>query len=94
LALVERYFFAKARQPLLYEQRCANYDEVANWQGAVEDVLRPQLVKLAKKLTSSPDGKGLRAPSPLTKRESTSDLLNENLLAGRSLKPSTAERNL
>ena len=94
LALVERYFFAKARQPLLYEHRFANYDEAANWQGSVEDVLRPQLAKLTKMLRSRPDGKGLCAPPRLTKKESTSDLLNENLLAGRSLKPSAAERNL
>ena len=81
LALVERYYFAKARQPLLYEQRFVNYDEVANWQGAVEDVLRPQLAKLAKRLSSSPDGKALRAPPRLTKKTNTSDLLNENLLS-------------
>ena len=94
LALVERYYFAKARQPLLSEQRLANYDEAAIWQGSVEDVLRPQLAKLAKKLTTRTDGKGLRAPLRLAKKASTSDLLNENLLAGRPLKPSSAGRSL
>lgn len=94
LALVERYFFSKARQPLLHEQRFANFDEVANWQGAVEGILRPQLAKLAGKLNGRPDGQGLHAPPRLVKIASTGDLLNENLLTGQPLKPSSTGRPL
>ena len=93
LALVERYYFAKARQPLLYEKRFANYQEVAAWQGSVENVLRPQLAKLADKLKRRPDGQGLRAPPRLAKKRSTSDLLSENLLAGQPANRSTVRRS-
>ena len=79
-ALIERYYFAKARQPLLAEGKFGSYDEVARWQGQIEQVLRPQLSKLAAKLETAPDGTGLRAPSRLTKRERTSDLLAESIL--------------
>ena len=78
-ALIERYYFAKARQPLLAEGKFGSYDEVARWQGQIEQVLRPQLSKLAAKLENTPDGTGLRAPSRLTKKERTSDLLAESI---------------
>ena len=79
LALVERYYFAKARQPLLAEGRFANYEECAKWQGQIEALIRPQLSKMATKLATNPDGTGLRAPSRLTKKERTSDLLAESI---------------
>ena len=63
LALVERYYFAKARQPLLYEKRFANYQEVAAWQGSVESVLRTQLAKLADKLKRRPRRPRITCPS-------------------------------
>lgn len=78
-ALIERYYFAKARQPLLAEGKFGSYDEGARWQGQIEQVLRPQLSKLAAKLEKTPDGTGLRAPSRLTKRERTKDLLAESI---------------
>ena len=79
LALIDHYYFAKARQPLLAEGKFGSYDEGTRWQGQVEQVLRPQLSKLAAKLEKTPDGTGLRAPNRLTKKERTSDLLAESI---------------
>ena len=79
-ALIERYYFAKARQPLLAEGIFDSYERVADWQSRIEEVLRPQLFKIAVKLAQKPDGKGLQAPKRLTKKERTGDLLAENLL--------------
>ena len=78
-ALIEHYYFAKARQPLLAEGKFGSYDESARWQGRIEQVLSPQLSKLAAKLEKTPDGTGLRAPSRLTKKERTRDLLAESI---------------
>ena len=78
-ALIEHYYFAKARQPLLAEGKFGSYDESARWQGQIEEVLRPQLSKLAAKLEKTPDGTGLRAPSRLTRKERTKDLLAESI---------------
>ena len=85
LALIEHYYFAKARHPLLAEGRFANYEESTGWQGQVEDLLRPQLSKISEKLERKPDGSGLRAPNRLTKRECTRDLLAENILSMQPL---------
>ena len=80
-ALIEHYYFARARQPLLAEGKFGSYDEGARWQGQIEQVLRPQLSKLAAKVERNPDGAGLRAPSRLTKKERTRDLLAESIPA-------------
>ena len=79
-ALVERYYFAKVRQPLLAEGIFDSYEDMGDWQSRAEEILRPQLFKIAAKLAQKPDGKGLRAPNRLTKKERTGDLLAENLL--------------
>ena len=81
LALVEHHYFAKARQPLLAEGRFTSYEESAKWQGQVEELIRPQLSKMAAKFVTNPDGTGVRAPKRLTKMERTSDLLEENILS-------------
>ena len=78
-ALIEHYFFSKARQLLLAEGKFGSYDESARWQGQLEHVLRPQLSKLAAKLEKTLDGTGLRAPNRLTKKERTKDLLAESI---------------
>ena len=90
-ALVEHYYFSKARQPLLAEGRFANYEESTNWQGRIEHLLHPQLSKMAAKLERNPDGTGLRAPSRLTKKVSTRDLLSESIPGMQpSVRPMTA----
>ena len=78
-ALVEHYYFSKARQLLLAEGKFGNYEESTRWQGQIEHLLRPQLSKMAAKLERNPDGTGLRAPSRLTKKVSTRDLLAESI---------------
>ena len=79
-ALVERYYFAKARQPLLAEGRFDSLEDGARWQGQVEEMLRPQLSRIAAQLVEKPGASGLRAPNRLTRKERTGDLLAENLL--------------
>ena len=79
-ALVERYYFAKARQPLLAEGRFDSLEDGARWQGQVEEMLRPQLSRIAAQLVEKPDASGLRAPNRLTRKERTGDLLAESLL--------------
>ena len=92
-ALVERYYFAKARQPLLAERRFDSLEDGARWQGQVEEMLRPQLSKIAAKLVEKPDASGLRAPNRLTSKERTVDLLEENLLGMEASNHSTASRH-
>ena len=91
-ALVERNYFAKARQPLLSEGRFDSFEQMTSWQSPVEEILRPQLSKIAAKLGKKPDGKGLRAPNRLTKKERTRDLLAENLLNVEPSSRSTGSR--
>ena len=93
LALIEHHYFAKARQPLLAEGRFASYEESAKWQGQVEELIRPQLSKMAAKLAANPDGTGLRAPRRLAKKESTSDLLEENILSMEASRSLSASRS-
>ena len=83
-ALVERNYFAKARQSLISEGVFANYEAATQWQTQLEESLQPQLTTLAARLEKHPDGKGLWAPNRRVKKERTSDLLEENLLPART----------
>ena len=91
-ALVEHYFFANARQSLLAEGHFGSLEDGARWQGQVEEMLRPQLSRIVAKLVEKPDGSGLRAPNRLTRKKSTGDLLEENLLSVESSNRSKAGR--
>ena len=91
-ALVERNYFAKARQPLLAEGRFDSLEESAGWQSRVEEKLRPQISRIADQLVQKPNAGGLRAPNRLTRKESTGDLLAENLLDVKTSNRSTASR--
>ena len=91
-ALVEHYYFAKVRQPLLAEGHFDSFEQISGWQSRVEEILHPQLSKIATKLGQKPDGSGLRAPKRLTKKERTGDLLSENLLDMEPSNRSTASR--
>ena len=62
-ALVGHYYFAKARQPLLAEGRFGSLEDCARWQGRVEELLSPQLSRIAAKLVQKSDASGLRAPT-------------------------------
>ena len=79
-ALVEHYFFARARQPLLDGRKFASHEAVGGWQSRVEEVLHPQITKVAAALRKHPDGGKLKAPPRLARKESTRDLLEENIL--------------
>ena len=92
-ALVEHYFFARARQPLLADQRFASYEAVGGWQSRVEEVLRPQISKVAAALWKHPDGRKVKAPPRLAKKESTRELLAENILGMQPSDRSMAGRS-
>ena len=92
-ALVERNYFAKARQPLLAEGIFDSYEQMTGWQSRVEEILRPQLSRIADQIGQKPDARGLRAPNRLTKKERTGDLLAENLLVVKPSNRSTASRS-
>ena len=68
-ALVERNYFAKARQPLIHEGVFANYEAATQWQTQLEASLQPQLTTLAARLEKYPDGKSLRAPKRRVKKK-------------------------
>ena len=91
-ALVERNYFAKARHPLLAERNFESYEQVTAWQSRVEEISRPQISRIADQLGQKPDARGLRAPSRLTRKERTVDLLAENLLDVKTSNRSTASR--
>ena len=91
-ALVESCFFSKARQPLLAEGRFDSLEDISGWQSRVEEMLRPQLSRIAAQLERKPDASGLRAPNRLTRKERTGDLLAENLLSVDSSNRSTMSR--
>ena len=92
-ALVERRFFATARHPLLVEGHFDSLEQMAGWQSRIEEILRPQLSKIAVKVEKNPDSNGLRAPNRLTQKESTRDLLEENLLGMKPSNLSTVSRS-
>ena len=92
-ALVERNYFAKARHPLLAEGSFESYEQMTGWQSRVEEILRPQLSRIADQIGQKPDARGLRAPNRLTKKERTGDLLAENLLVVKPSNSSTASRS-
>ena len=80
-------------QPLLAGQRFASYEAVGGWQSGVEEVLRPQISKVAAALRKHPDGRKVKAPPRLVKKESTRDLLAENILGMQPSDRSMAGRS-
>ena len=92
-ALVEHYFFARARQPLLADQKFASYEAVGDWQSRVEEVLRPQITKVAATLRKHPDGRKIKAPPRLAKKESTRELLAENIFGMQASDRSISDRS-
>ena len=80
-AFVEHYFFAIARANLVAQGVASTQTEAKARQRHVEHMLRPQLKKLAEKLSNVSDVRTLRAPNRLTPMEPTRSLLDEDLLA-------------
>ena len=79
-ALVEHYYFANARQHLVTEGKVASPEAARHWQNKIEQLIQPALERIASQLAQSPDASGLRAPRRMVKKQSTSSLLNEELL--------------
>ena len=79
-ALVEHYFFANARQHLITQDRLANHEEARRWQSEVERAIQPDIEKVARQLVQDPGANHLRAPKGIVKKESTSTLLEEELV--------------
>ena len=82
-ALIEHYFFDRVAHRLIAEGRFADHNEARQWQGRVEQAMRPRIEKLAGQLVQDPSAASLRAPERVTKKVSTSDLLAEDLGAIR-----------
>lgn len=80
-AIIDNRFFGKAEVPLLLEGKFSNYNEFRQWQRQIEQLMQSDLRKIAEKLLRHPDAKGLRAPRRRVQKKSTSELLQENLLA-------------
>ena len=79
-ALVEHYFFANARQHLVTEGKIASPERARHWQNQMEQLIRPAIQKIADQISRAPDARGLRAPKNAMKKQSTSSLLEEELL--------------
>lgn len=80
--LIDHNFWANARENLVAEGALASHEEARQWQQGIETVLKPGLGAIAARLMKHPDGKGLRAPSRIVRRETTGTLMQEDLLAG------------
>jgi hypothetical protein len=68
---------------LIAKGRFADHNEARQWQGRVEQAMRPRIEKLAGQLVQDASAARLRAPKRVTKKVSTSDLLAEDLGAIR-----------
>ena len=79
-AVIDNGFFAKAGTSLVEEGRFSNLQEFREWQGKIEGMIEPSVVKIAEQLVQRPDAKGLRAPNRMSRKKTTSELLGENLL--------------
>jgi len=83
LELLERRFFANARQNLVAQGKLEDYVEAQQWQSRVEQIMQPAMTDIAEQIAQNPDAKGLRAPNRIVKKEPTSDLLNEDLTSAQ-----------
>ena len=84
-AIVDHRFFGNARQYLVTEGKLVNHAAAYGWQRRIEQLNRPAIRKIALQLIENPSAQGLRAPKRTVPRESTSILLQENLLPSGSL---------
>ena len=86
-AIIEHYYFANARQHLITEGKIADHEGARLWQDQMERLIQPAIEKIADQLVHSPDAKGLRAPRGIVRKESTSSLLEEELLTPQATVP-------
>ncbi len=80
-ALLDHYFFARAYPQLIAEGRFIDHEDARQWQRRVEQVMHPNVAKLADRLTQRPDAESLRAPKRTLPVESTRNLLEADLLS-------------
>lgn len=86
-ALVDHSFFSKVRPRLLAEGRFSNHEQARQWQAQVEYSMQSAVAVLATQIARRPDAAGLRAPNRSVPKQSTKDLLAENLLSAGSSEP-------
>lgn len=79
IALVDHYFFGRTRERLITEGRLQDHAEAQGWRSQTIEAIRPRIEKVAHQLLQRPDATGLRAPNREAPKESTSDLLHEEL---------------
>lgn len=87
LALVRHYFFARARQNLISERILKSHQQATEWQNKVERIMLPAIEKIGDQLASDNEARSLRAPRRLVKKQSTRDLLNDNLVSNSLSSP-------
>ena len=80
-AIVDNGFFAKAGTRLVEDGRFSNLQEFREWQGKIERMIGPSVAKIAEQLVQRPDGEGIRAPNRMSKKKTTGELLEENLIS-------------
>ena len=91
-AIVEHHFFGNARQHMVTEGKLPDHGAAYDWQRRIEEVNRPAIQRIASQLLENPGAEGLRAPSRTAPKESTSSLLDENLLLSEAPNPTPLRR--
>ncbi len=86
-ALLDHYFFGRAYPRLLAEGRFVGHEDAREWQNRIKQAMQPAIAKYADKLVSRPDAEGLRALRRSMPKESTRNLLEEDLLSTISKVP-------
>ena len=84
-AIVAHRFFGNARQHLVTQGKLADHPAAYDWQRRIEQLNRPAIRRIASQLMEDPSAARLRAPRRSVPRESTSSLIEENLIPSRSL---------
>lgn len=79
-SIIEHKFFANARQHLVTEEKLPGHGAAYDWQHRLERLNQPALGRIAGQLIESPSAEGLRAPRRSVPVESTSTLLDQDLL--------------
>ena len=79
-SIIEHKFFANARQHLVTEGKLPDHGAAYDWQHRLERLNQPALERIAGRLLENPSAERLRAPKRTVPTESTSALLDQDLL--------------
>ena len=79
-AIIEHKFFGNARQHLVTEEKLPDHGAAYDWQHRLERLNQPALEQIAGRLLKNPSAERLRAPTRMVPKESTSALLDQDLL--------------